>query len=56
LQIAHFVKAISGQKVRPITTLEQSLNSVKIVQAEKESARRGRKVRLTAESAESAEI
>jgi len=46
LQIAHFVKAISGQKVKPITTLEESLNSVKIVQAEKESARRGRKVAI----------
>jgi predicted dehydrogenase len=46
LEIAHFVKAISGQKVKPITTLEQSLNSVKIVAAEKESLRKGQKVSI----------
>ena len=50
LQIAHFVKAISGQKVKPITTLEQSLNSVKIVQAEKESARKRRRVGFSPQS------
>jgi predicted dehydrogenase len=37
LQIAHFAKVIKGEKVEQVTTLEQSLNSVKIVQAEKES-------------------
>jgi predicted dehydrogenase len=42
LQIAHFAKVIKGEKVEQVTTLEQSLNSVKIVQAEKESvAKRG---------------
>jgi len=40
LQIAHFAKAISGEKVRAVTTLEQSRDSVKIVAAEKESARK----------------
>jgi len=40
LQIAHFAKAISGEKVRTVTTLEQSRDSVKIVAAEKESARK----------------
>jgi predicted dehydrogenase len=44
LEIAHFVKTISGQKVKPVTTLEQSMNSVKIVEAEKESIRKGQKV------------
>ncbi|GAG33849.1 unnamed protein product, partial [marine sediment metagenome] len=37
LEIAHFAKAVTGRKVKPITTLEQSRNSVKIVAAEKES-------------------
>ena len=44
LEIDHFAKAISGEKVKPITTLEESLNSVKIVEAEKESARKGERV------------
>jgi len=46
VEIAHFVKTISGQKVEPITTLEQSLNSVKIVEAEKESIRKRQKVSI----------
>jgi len=40
LQIAHFAKAISGEKVEPVTTLEQSRDSVRIVAAEKESAKK----------------
>ena len=40
LQIAHFAKAISGEKVEAITTLEQSRNSVRIVGIEKESAKK----------------
>ncbi|MDT8303110.1 MAG: Gfo/Idh/MocA family oxidoreductase [Sedimentisphaerales bacterium] len=44
LEIEHFAKAISGEKVGEITTLEQSRDSVKIVAAEKESARSGEKV------------
>ncbi len=40
LQIAHFAKAISGEKVEPVTTLEQSRNSVRIVGLEKESAKK----------------
>jgi predicted dehydrogenase len=47
LQIAHFVKAISGEKVEEITTLEQSMNSVKIVEAEKESASKGQKISIS---------
>ena len=46
LEIAHFAKAISGQKVKPVTTLDQSLNSVKIVEAEKESLRKGQKISI----------
>jgi predicted dehydrogenase len=46
LEIAHFVKAISGQKVKPVTTLEQSMNSVKIVEAEKKSIIREQKVSI----------
>jgi predicted dehydrogenase len=47
LQIAHFAKAISGKKVEAITTLEQSMNSVKIVEAEKESAGKMEKVSIS---------
>jgi len=46
LQIAHFAKVIKGEKVEQVTTLEQSLNSVKIVQAEKESVAKREKVGL----------
>ena len=44
LEIEHFSKAIKGEKVEPITTLEQSRDSVRIVEAEKESATKGGKV------------
>ena len=47
LEIAHFAKAISGEKVEPITTLEQSRDSVRIVAAEKESARKMEKVEIS---------
>jgi predicted dehydrogenase len=47
LQIAHFAKAISGEKVEPITTLQDSMNSVRIVEAEKESASKGQKVSIS---------
>jgi predicted dehydrogenase len=47
LQIAHFARAVGGEKVEPITTLEQSMNSVKIVEAEKQSASKGQKVSIT---------
>jgi predicted dehydrogenase len=46
LQIAHFARAVSGKKVQQITSLEQSMNSVKIVEAEKLSASRGKKVSI----------
>ena len=44
LQIDHFARAVSGAKVEEITTLAQSMNSVKIIEAEKESASKGMKV------------
>ncbi len=47
LEIAHFAKAIRGEKVKEVTTLEQSRNSVRIVGAEKESARTGKRISLT---------
>ncbi|MFH1719324.1 MAG: Gfo/Idh/MocA family oxidoreductase [Planctomycetota bacterium] len=47
LQIAHFAKAVKGKKVKAITTLEESMNSVKIVEAEKKSASKGKKVSIS---------
>jgi len=44
LEIEHFAKAIKGEKLEPVTTLEQSRDSVKIIMAEKESARKMEKV------------
>ena len=37
LEIEHFAGLISGRKLSEITTLEQSLNSVRLVKAEIES-------------------
>jgi predicted dehydrogenase len=46
LEIEHFTKAVSGEKVEEITTLEQSRDSVRIVAAEKESARKMEEVTI----------
>lgn len=46
LQIAHFARAMRGKKVKPITTLAESMNSVRIVAAEKESVSKGKKVSI----------
>ena len=46
LEIEHFAKAVKGEKLELITTLEQSRDSVKIVTAEKESARKMKKVAI----------
>ena len=46
LEIEHFAKAVRGEKLEEVTTLEQSRDSVKIVAAEKESARKGEKVAI----------
>jgi len=47
LEIAHFAKVVKGEKVEPVTTLEQSRNSVRIVNAEKESLKKEQKVSIT---------
>ncbi|MGB2807532.1 MAG: Gfo/Idh/MocA family oxidoreductase [Sedimentisphaerales bacterium] len=41
LEIDHFVKVIGGEQVTPVTTLDASRDSIKIVEAEKESIRTG---------------
>jgi len=41
LQIDHFVRALKGEKITPVTTLEDSRDSVKIVEAEKKSVQTG---------------
>ncbi len=46
LQIGHFVKVIKGEQVAPVTTLEASRDSVKIVEAEKKSISTGGTVSL----------
>ena len=46
LEVEHFAKAIRGEKVKPIITLAQSMNSVRIVQAEKESIMQNEAVRI----------
>jgi predicted dehydrogenase len=47
-QIDHFARAIRGEAVPPVITLEQSRDSVRIVEAEVESMRRGEPVALKA--------
>ncbi len=45
-QVDHFAKAVQGQTVPPVITLEQSRDSVKIVEAEKQSIRRRERVAI----------
>lgn len=45
-QIEHFAKVAGGEKIEPVTTLKQSRDSVRLVEAEKESVRTGSKVLL----------
>ena len=47
VEIDHFVKATRGENVEEVTTLEQSMNSIRIIDAEKESAQTGKAVLLT---------
>jgi len=47
LQTEHFVKLIQGEVVEPVTTLAGSRDSIRIVEAEKESLRTGNAVSLT---------
>ena len=44
LEIAHFAKAVKKEEVKQVTTPVQSMNSVKIVEAEKKSAETKRKI------------
>ena len=46
IEIAHFVKAISGKAVPKILTPAQSCDSVKLIEAEKKSARSGKKAAI----------
>jgi predicted dehydrogenase len=46
LQTVHFAKALSGQNIETVTTPVQSMNSVKIVNAEKKSAELMEKVKI----------
>jgi hypothetical protein len=46
LEIAHFVKQVSGQEVPEIITPTESLNSVKLILAEKLSAENGEEVTI----------
>ena len=45
-QIEHFVKTINGEETSEVTTLAQSMESVRIVLAETESAKSGKAVSL----------
>ena len=45
-QIEHFAKAVRGEPVEDVITLAQSRDSVRIVQAEKRSAREGREIAI----------
>jgi len=47
LEIEHFMRRIKGEDVAAVTTLEQSRESVRIVQAEIESAKQGKTVSLS---------
>ena len=46
LEIAHFVKEVSGQKVPEIITPAQSLDSIKLVLAERQSAQSGKEIAI----------
>lgn len=46
-QVAHFARRVRGDAVAPVITAEQAMDSLRIVQAECESVRRGARVCLT---------
>jgi len=46
LEIAHFAKNVRAEETETVTTLEQSRDSVRIVEAEKESVKKGKQVSL----------
>ena len=45
-QIEHFTKRLKGEKLKTVTTPEDSRNSVRIAQAEKESVLRNKEIIL----------
>ena len=45
-EIEHFARAVAGKTVEPIVTPEQSRETIRLVLAEKQSAREGRRVML----------
>ena len=45
-EIEYFVKVVRGETVTPVTTLEQSRNSVRIVEAEKKSINNKQRVMI----------
>jgi predicted dehydrogenase len=45
-EIEHFAKVVRGQPVEEVLTLEQSRNSVRIVEAEKKSITRKEKIMI----------
>ena len=45
-EIAHFARRVRGESVPEVISVEEALNSLRMVAAERESARRGRSVRL----------
>ena len=45
-EIAHFLRAVKGEQVPSITTLESSRDSIRIVTAEKQSVKTGAKVKI----------
>ena len=47
IEIDHFARKVAGQKVTEVLTPDQSLQSVKIIEAEKQSAQTGQIVKLT---------
>ncbi|GIW87929.1 MAG: oxidoreductase [Isosphaeraceae bacterium] len=46
-EIEHFARAVAGEPVEPIITPEQARETIRLVLAEKQSAREGRPVRLS---------
>lgn len=46
-EIEHFARAVAGEKVEPIVTPEQSRDSIRLVLAEKQSARENRRIPLS---------
>ena len=45
-EIEHFARAVAGETVEPIITPEQARDTIRLVLAEKQSARDGRSVAL----------